>query len=479
MKSTLIKFAFLAFIIINVFSCRKDPILSDSSAKLAFSDNTIFFDTVFTSIGSATKRIRIYNHNSERVKISTIRLGYGQNSIFRMNVDGTPGKVLHNVEIGAKDSLFLFIEVTVNPNNINTPLVVNDSIIFELNGNVQNVKLIAWGQDAFYIKANKSINGIPYKIIANKDTTWTNTKPIVIYGYAVVDSSFKLTIQAGARIYFHNNGGLWIYKDASLDVNGTKDNPVTFQGDRLEAKYKDIPGQWERIWINESNKNSTINYAIIKNAFVGIEADYLFAPGTNNLTINNTIIENASNTGLLARHFNITGENNVIANCGVFAVKLSIGGSYDFKQCTFADYWNYSIRKSPLLYLANNEKLGSTLNVGDLTKANFSNCIIYGNIDNEIGFDSIAGGLFKYNFDHCLLKIDPAVKTRNGPLYQDIIKNLSNTNDSIIFKDYRANNYELSNNSAAIGKGTTSISVPYDITGKPRNSPTDLGAYAK
>src|SRR5688572_5706059 len=154
-----LKFSFcfitLFSLVVAVSSCKKDDLLTESSAKLEFSDDTIMFDTVFTSMGSTTKQLKIFNRNSQPIRISSIRLAGGSTSTYRLNVDGLTGKSFSDVEIPAKDSLFIFIEVTINPQDASTPFIVQDSIIFETNGNIQDVDLVAFGQYAIYIIADQ------------------------------------------------------------------------------------------------------------------------------------------------------------------------------------------------------------------------------------------------------------------------------------------------------------------------------------
>jgi len=65
---------------------------------LNFSTDTIFFDTVFTSVGSVTKRMLVYNENNSKLMISSISLAGGNKSNFTINVDGAPGPKLSDIE---------------------------------------------------------------------------------------------------------------------------------------------------------------------------------------------------------------------------------------------------------------------------------------------------------------------------------------------------------------------------------------------
>jgi hypothetical protein len=418
----------------------------------------------------------VYNNNNQKIKISSIWLAGGNNSNFKINIDGAPATQVSNIEIAAKDSIYIFVKVTVNPNSSNSPFVINDSIMFETNGNIQRVQLVAWGQNAYYYTPNHFLPNLPpYSIIRHNDV-WTNDKPHVIYGYAVVDSAYSLTIKENTRVYLHPNAVLWVYRDGTLKVDGELGNPVTFQGDRLDDSYQTVPGQWGKIWISEGS-NNYINYAVIKNGTVGIQIDTLpdncTAPA---LKITNTIIENMSSVGLLAQGSWVEGYNCVIGNCGQNAMWLNIGGNYDFKHCTIGNYWNYSVRTTASLDLnnwyqdVNNNYNGRNLN------ANFGNCIVYGDNTDEIQLDKYTSATFDYTFDHCLLKtqFDTVTAFLNNC-------NLCIFNNNPSFSDYSNNNYQLGTGSAAIEKGLMGIAltVPFDILRHNRTSGTapDIGAY--
>jgi hypothetical protein len=415
--STVRHLSFIAImaLIASLLTCcnPSDKIDSSPSLHLSFSADTVLFDTVFTTIGSATQTFMVYNHNNHRINISDIHLAGATSSPFRINLDGQPGNTFTNIDIDAHDSIFVFVRVTINPNAQDAPFICQDSLLFTLNGNHQKINLVAWGQNANYIVANTQQPGLPpYKIIAarNQTVTWTANKPYVIYGYAVVDSTAKLIIEAGTHIYFHANSGLWVYKNGTLKVNGTIDQKVIFEGDRRELFYADIPGQWDRIWINEGAVDNEIDWAIIQNGYTGIQAETLDKPGTGKLIINNTVINNMSGYGLLAKLYTVQAANLLIYDAGVQSLYIAAGGSYDFRHCTFADYWNKSYRSSPSVMLSNyyqSTDASGNLQVmkGALTKAYFGNCQITGNENEELAFENDpTAGAFNYMFDHSAIQ---------------------------------------------------------------------------
>lgn len=456
-------------------SCRKEDTIDTSpSISLNFSSDTLIFDTVFSTIGSITEAIRVYNPSDNKVKISSIRLAKGGSSRYSINVDGQDGDAFTDVEIRGNDSIYIFAKVTINPNDDTNPFIVTDSIVFETNGNQQDVDLVAWGQNARYILWDTDVEGLPrYKIVAgeNVDTTWTSDLPIVVYGYAVVDSTGSLTVEAGTNIHFHSGSGLWIYKGGSLKVMGTQEEPVYFQGDRLEDFYSDLPGQWDRIWINEGAVDNEINWAVIRNGFIGLQLETLQEFMGNQLFLNNTIIENMSGAGILTRYYFVAGQNCVIANCGQYAMALTLGGGYDFRHTTIGNYWQYGIRNTESVILNNYYIDQDNQVVSFPFFANIANTVIYGNQREEIVLDDSLGE-FDYTFDHCLLKTEMDVAQDTN--FKSVI-----LNEDPRFLNVALNNLQPDSLSPLIGAGNLNIAntVPFDLNGNSRTERPDIGAY--
>lgn len=461
-------------------SCRKDNIDTSPDVRLDFSQDTLYFDTVFTSLGSATLSFTVRNHGSQKINISEIRLAGGESSCYRLNIDGIPAFEAHDIEIGAEDSMFIFCRVTIDPTDTRNPFIVSDSVIFEINGNIQDVNLVAWGQNAVYILADSYIPGYPkYKIVAheNETTTWTADRPYVIYGYAVVDSTGHLDIERGARIYFHDKSGLWVYKGGSIKVKGSLDAPVVFQGDRLEEFYENIAGQWDRIWINEGSINNVIDYAVIRNGFIGLQLETLQEQMGNQLILSNTKIENMSGYGILSRFYNMTAYNDVVTNCAKYLAAFTWGGYYDIRQCTFADYWSESVRVTPAIVLNNYAEDSDNVIYPFEFQGYFGNNIFDGRNDEEILIDSDAGAPFEYLFDHCLLKTGLDVSDPGH--YNDCL-----VNQDSLYLDYLANNYQPDTLSPLIDKGNPAVmsesffDLGRDIIEDTREKDLpDIGAY--
>ena len=429
-------------------------------------------------------------------------MGRGESSFYRLNVDGVPGKSFENVEILAKDSIYIFIETTIDYNQVVNP-IYTDSIVFNSSQLEQDVKLVTLVEDANFLFPSKSSEGIIETIKTGVDsegndlriqgfylddnTTFTNEKPTIIYGYCAVSKDKTLTIEAGARVHFHANSGLIIDKDATLNIEGELDNLVVLEGDRLEPYFTDVPGQWGTIWLRAGSKNNSIENAIIKNASIGVIMDSIGSTTEPALTLKNTQIYNSSNYGLLGRETNIYGENVVINNSGQISLACIIGGTYNFSHSTFTNYWSNSLRQYPSV-LVNNfftyyEGETEVAETRDLIEANFTNCIIDGNSNIELLLDKVEGSLFNYNFKNNLIRFNDYNNNYEGIAEYDF-DNVTHFSNNIIngesdFKNPSENELIIGTNSDANGKALeeNSTVIPLDILGVSRSIPADIGAY--
>lgn len=508
-------FFFVLTIVFLTFwsSCRKDFEFSPSTGNLEFSRDTVYLDTVFTNIGSSTYNLKVYNRSNTDISIPSVRLALGDASNYRLSVDGLAGKEFENVELLAKDSLFIFVETTIDINNFPNPngeYLYTDQIEFDAGSNQQKVELVTLVKDAVFIYPNRDnttkvvetltldIDGAQVETelqgreLIPSELTMTNEKPYVIYGFAAVPSGETLTIEAGARLHFHENSGIIVNDDASLQINGALsvdqellENEVILEGDRLEPNFSERPGQWGTIWLLDGSINNSINYTTIKNALVGILCDGNPNAITDKLTITNSQIYNSSNFGILGRNSSIKGDNVVINNSGLSSFAGTVGGRYNFTHCTIANYWDNGFRQFPAVLL-NNFLLDDDGNaiVTDLTEANFNNCIIYGNDNPEILLDEVEDGgtAFNFKFTNCLIRFQDNAGNFTGPNYDlnDTSHYEGNIfNESPNFKDPDLNMLIIGAESAAINRGlsTFALQVPTDILNINRTATPDLGAY--
>ncbi len=463
--------------LLHLQSCRQDDFDADPSLTLEFSADSLLFDTVFTTVGSSTRFFKVYNKHNSRIRISSVELAGGSASFFRINVDGRSGTHIRDVEIGPRDSLFVFVEVTVDPLGTDLPLVISDSVVFQVNNNVQDVKLVAWGQDAHFIKPDiyDADLDVEYHLIT-ENTIWSGPKPWVIYGLLLIAPDVTLTIEEGTSVHLHHQSAMIFTQRSSLVVDGSLDHPVTIQGDRLESGYQNLPGQWGYIWFSATSGVHDINYAVIKNGTYGIVMDSIASFTEPTLRIRNTIIKNMDQTGLELNGAWVEANNLVVANCGVHAIKMSFGGNYDFSHVTVANYYSLpgAIRQTPSVSINNYfmDTLG-VVHVRELEKVRFANSIIYGSLQDELFFDvfpdaSEANALFEYSLVRTVRQSHPEMFFENSLF-----------NQQPRFLSVSENDYRLQEDSPVIGQASLDIAadVPLDILGNSRMERADMGAY--
>lgn len=461
-KKILPIFIFLIIILLVCFSssCKKDIFLSKGHLK--FSADTVLFDTVFTTIGSTTKRFKIYNTSNKPLQIEKVLLSGGKSSPYRINFDGLAGISFSNITIPAEDSLFIFVEVTLDPNGLNLPFIITDSVLFRTNGNDQYVQLAAWGEDAHFHRG-EIVSGV-----------WTNDKPHVIYNFAFVDTNTTLNIQPGVKIYMHK-GAMLIVDQGTLNINGTATDKVTIQSDRREPFYKDKTGQYYGIYFNYAH-TSTISYLEMKNGTAGIHiTGNNGANGTDyTVKINNSSILNMASYGI----FNYEGGKILGKNLNIYGNKAYAffqleGGSYSFNHCQFISFG--ADGEKPAIAIKNyftHADDGITY-LGSIDEGNIYNSIIWGGAETQIAYDTIVepGVTINYDFNTNFIR-QKTIQTGSG-----FTNNTWNVNPKMT--DNATHKYKISASSSCKDAGNVALgNVLDDIEGNPRSDGNpDIGAY--
>ena len=472
---------------------------------IGFSSDTVYLDTVFTSIGSSTYNLRIYNQADHNIKIGSIRLGQGNDSQFRLNVDGMHGQDFNDIEILANDSVFVFIETTVDIKDYvvtASEFLYNDQLLVD----EQSVELITLVKDATFLYPKReygfkemiplgtdeegNVFSIEGFYLEDSELIFTNERPYVIYGYAGVPSEKTVRFEAGARIHFHDNSGLIAAESSSVHVLGEQsadpemqEGEVIFEGDRLEPFFENIPGQWGAIWLTAGSTNHIFRHTTIKNASVGILMDYNDESENPTLVLEQTQIHNSSAVGLWAKTGHVRAVNSIFGNAGNASFFGNIGGSYEFTHCTFANYWNRSFRSTPAVILNDYVPISETEDfIMPLEQAVFANCIIDGNQTVEFGVEQKGDQRLSFSIDHTALRFSPADETifenpyydfTSSSLYPKLI-----LNKQTAFHQPNMNDFRISQESEVIGlgKNTHAASVPVDLNGVDRTNLADLGA---
>ena len=499
----LIAFSILLCILWST-SCRKNFEYAPSDGNLSFSKDTVYLDTVFSSIGSSTYTLKVFNDTKDDIIIPNISLKNGQESFYRLNVDGVAGKEFNDISIYAQDSLFILIETTINISDDTVKeLLYTDAIQFDKEPFQQSVELVTLAKDAIFLypKGNSEVETEAISLyvddtgnlinisgfeLKDEELNFTNSKPYVIYGYAIIPDSKELKIDAGARIHFHKNSGLLVQEGAKLTVNGSLsedmialDGEVIFEGDRLEPEFTEIPGQWGGLWISDGSSNNSINHLTIKNAEIGLFVEALSGDTETTLILANSQIYNNTRYNLWVKSARLEATNLVLGNAGSSSLLIENGGSYTFIHSTIANYWNKGFRYNTALEIKNE----SQEIVFDLEKADFKNCIIDGNRQNELSLISDNESNFNFNFLNCFIKytqneasspLNNLFDFTNSELYSDII-----LNGEVDYFLTTKNDFRIGLDSDAIDKGDLDAAnySPLDILGTQRIPAPDLGAF--
>lgn len=376
---------------IMLLSCEQETFVRDGGeVQLAFSIDTVAFDTVFTTMGTATQKVTVYNRSDDNLILSSVTLEKGRTSRFRLNVDGDTSMIAHDVEIEAGDSIFVFVQANINPNDEQSPFLVEDAVSFS---NGQRLPLTAWGRNAVYhITPRDSV----WLRIGSE--TWTDSLPHVVVGNVLVSEDCTLRLTAGAEVHFATNAMLIVDSAARLLVQGTAERPVLLTSLRHDGWYRFLPGQWQTVWFYNYSTGNMIDHAVIENATGGLRC----YPGAQ-LTVSNSILRNISDCAIIGQGATVTGNNLLVYDCLAGFTAL-MGGSYDFRRCTFANYWSYNARKIETIVLSNQMLTSAGVVGGALTKADFVDCIIWGTRSPEVLVSEDERWSFNYRFMHSIVR---------------------------------------------------------------------------
>nr|WP_262921623.1 hypothetical protein [Pontibacter ruber] len=440
-----------------MLSCTPDDevITTDSKAMLEFSGDTVLFDTVFVSQGSITRRLKVYNPNKKAVRINEILLSGAATSPYNLIINGVQSPVVKGIELRGKDSLYILVKVNINPSDENLPFLVSDSIMFTTNGNRQNVKLVAYGQNAYF-----------HRKTAIGTTVWPNDKPHVLLDTVLVQEGATLTIQKGTQVFANNKAVLLV--SGRLLVEGTPEERVVFSGYRREPEYVQAPGQWEGIRLLANSGNSVIRYADIKNTVWGLR---IGNPGKGGTLVEGCEIRYAFLDGIIGFTSDIRVVNTLIQNCGQYGFGGLGGGNYEVLYSTIVNYNNNLPRETPAFVIT--DFIPETEITGKPTRLRLVNSIVY---SNNSGFRN-----------ELLLKGEKAeiqLEVENNMLQTEEYKTLFEGKGNILntdpkFKAPAKHVFTLDTLSPASSEAKVLPQVLQDLKGKPRSNTPDIGAYER
>ncbi len=409
-------------------ACEERDYYENSNATLNFSMDTVSFDTVFTTIGSATMHFTVRNPYDQDLEINSISLLGGASSNFRINIDGSPELSAENKLLRAQDSMYIFVDVTVDPSIQNLAFLIEDNIVFNTNGKEQKVLLQAYGQDAHHIKLGEWGDAAmqvqeytdgsldtTYFVLLNNDTTLKADKPYYLHHSFAVNEGVKLTLDPGVKFYIEKDKSIYVL--GSLSSNGTVEKPVEFRGHRMDNMFPDtpydkVPGQWGVLAFQSQSYDNHLKHTHIRNGLIGLYVDSLSVNDKPKVKLENCRIENMTSAAIYSLYGEIEAENSLFANCEQYVFGASAGGKYSFTNCTFGNHYSWAGHSDPSVVLTNYYIYNNDVIPFPLIQADFTNCIIWGTANSELSLSdkdedgNLIEADFNFSFDHCLIKAD-------------------------------------------------------------------------
>lgn len=462
-------------------ACQHEIVSDDPNMQISFSHDTVLFDTVFTTMGSSTKLVMVYNPNRQAVQIEQVSMQEGKH--FRINLDGENNiEELRDITLRGKDSLFLFVRAYIDPLDENNPVLVEDDIAFRVNGKTQRVKLQAYGQNINKIQGKDGLK-VYQNLILN------NRKPYLIYDTVAVAGD--LTIEAGTTVYMH--AGAMLYAYGNVTAQGTKEAPIVFRGDRTDMLFDSVPyrmasGQWDGIYLihptDYPTPTYTFDYVDILSGNIGL---YTYSENVEQcpkMTLKNSRIHNHSVYGLVLQNVDAEVVNCEISNCASYCVYLA-GGKHDFVHNTIAAYYGYPYTDLNIHtnILADNV---AAVYINNLSKntartiSSFTNCIITGGREQNLVVATPLSEYYEGRFEGNYLRTDSLNEAyAKNNVYASDSDSCVFRNIYYLYKEYHYYDFHLDSLSPAQGIADSVAAIPYptDRDGHPRKGKPDAGCY--
>ena len=383
-----------------------DTFTTDRSATLRFSNDTVLFDTLLTTVPSSTKTLTVYNRGDKGLHISEVRLSGGAASLFRVNIDGqdmsrSVDNRVTDFEVRRRDSIIVRIEVTMPELESDSIKAFTDRLLFTLESGVQQeVSIIASGRNAYFLQG----------CTVKADTTFTARRPIVVYDSLVVASDATLTLEAGTQLLFHEKAGMTVH--GRLVAEGTLEAPVILRGDRMDhmfdyLPYDRLPSRWEGLTFTKESLNNSLDYFDLHSGTYGIRCD---STGVDvlKLRLTNSRIHNVGGHGLELLHCRTEVANTEISNTLGHCAYV-YGGDAQFIHCTLAQFYALSADRGEAIHISNHD---SIIGYSPLYRADFINCVATGYADDVVMIpplnrenmpSDVADLPINYQFIHCFL----------------------------------------------------------------------------
>ena len=390
--------------VMSALSCNDEHHFSTSTShRLSFSADTVAFDTLFTGVSSATNTFLIYNRNKASLRIAHAALSGGAASPYRVNIDGLSGTSFSDIAIRGGDSMYVFVEVTVDPRGQDAPFEVRDSLQLVLESGVrQQILFTASGQDATVLRGT----------VISADTWLTASRPYLVYDSLRVEAGSTLYMAPGTRLYFADGVELQVH--GRIEAVGRADSLVLFRGARTDRMFDYLPydrltAQWGGITLHPTSSGNIFEHCDIHSGTYGIRAENEAPdPLQPKLTMHSTQIHNVEEDALQLTACVASFYNSLFSNAGGHCVNI-LGGRLDFTHCTMANFYPWKSGRGAAVNIANcvEEEEGRLY---PLYRADFTNCIVTGSGNDELSDAVVAetdtadwSEYAQYTFSHSVI----------------------------------------------------------------------------
>jgi len=450
--NVILKAALVLVLLLSFSMCSFEPEVAKDAVELVFSADTIQFDTLFTGRQSITKRLKIINPNNEAVLIEKIELTDNARQ-FKLIINGEESQTFSDELLFGNDSLLVLLKATIDQSDINNPFVLRDMLAIENKGRSQSVIIEAWGQNAHFLNDS----------IISENQTWIADKPYVISNSILIDSSAKLTIKEGVKIYSSLDS--YIFVQGKMAVSGKADSLVTFTNDRLDEPFASTVGQWGGIVFLAPSTGNSIKFATITNSIVGLNLTTYSPDGVMDLTVENTSIGNTSSAAILCLNSDFEATNSLFYNTVGGTVAHVGGGTANYVHCTIANYFPAQ-RDAPAAYFADYAIDNNGVEIIAPMNVSLVNSIFYGRNDEEILFFEFIENNIRLTYSHNIFKTNQDILSFNNSLI----------NEDPEFLNTASDNFSLEEGSPA-RNSATNTGLMIDIQGILRNDTPDIGAF--
>lgn len=481
-----ITFITLIFLGCTYTTPNKQYLHTNNSMGMAFSSDTIFFDTIPSLSLTSTYEIRIYNISTKHpLNIKHIYLEDSKDSNYQINISGSYIPNLHPISILPQDSISIFVRAYYTETDSKKPeLVTNKIILQDYNNNKDSIFLVGYRQNVRRVFHNDKYFNY-----------WDSSMPIMVMDSIIVPEREQLFIDSGSNIIMEKSSYIRVH--GSLIINGNSEAPVVISSKRKDdlitnVSYKNVSRQFRGIIFSEKSHSNRISYLRLSNGEFGLYFEDAFNRSNtiDMLNMDHSYISNFDGEGVRLSSGNYSIYDCEISNTLGPTISM-YSGRYNLQRTSIANFylWNGPRTYKALTYSDTPARVNN-LNQ-DKSYLNIQYCLVVGS--NPLLYNEIEKRYYNGEVDFNITNEGEvsisnsfmAMSTYNRNIKEmDIIRPSNNIDYSTVFvslgtdkngkRNYRYDFHPLPTAPfASIGIGD----APVDINGEYRGKQWPYGCY--